>query len=555
MPTSQPAPRIDQSGRFIDTGTGLIVPETYQRARLAHLASLFGNGIKPEGFNQGVSLERDHDTYAVRFPAKGSGADDKISEAIVDGRVQNIGVSPVVAPQISAMVRRMQAQAVTATVDITGRKTPFGKARDAISRFNDSPLGVMDALETLTYRLCTYNRGAPIATVPITYAWEEWEANGLIVNPILTENQKEEDASRYWLAVDWSTFGTPVPYLPHPLDLEPTGNTEYPYWYRVRRQGKGDAWVLLHHSQIIEILPGKSAQAGIGTSAVWMCLGYLAEQFLIIEERAEKLLYTLTDGILLLGGVEGLTGDKIEEQIKANRAETLERGMNVAKGSTIITSPLNQVSVAQVTFRQPPGVEFKEWREYSEDVIAFCFGEPLSSMVVRGGVGFGAQADMAAENTAESGVNALLHKIGAALGAIYPRVQITVSRSNDRARRLNIETLSTFSNAAAGLIDRGVLTPEQALLIIDRDILAIPNDDTLTSSANPEDDETDTDQQANDTTADTQTEQMALRWALDVLHADPEVTITDEDVDAAIEDAGDIDAMLADLLNADTVEE
>ena len=487
---AQPRPEIDKYGRFIDSG-GLIVPETYTRNPSSAIVTHMDRVVSSKGFAQGLVLSRDESTLAVKFPRKGSGYDDLISQAIVDGRVANVGVSPVVAPQISAMVRRQQNQALSATIDVTGRPTPADKARDAIAMFNASPLGVSAALETMVYRLCTYNRGTPIATVPITFDFESWEEHGMIAHPILASRQKEENATRFWLEVDWQRFGTPVPFLPHPFDLEATGNEEYPYWYRATRTNGSRVWVLLHSSQIVPVLPGKSAQPGIGISSVWMCLGYLAENILIADERNEKMLYSLTDGVYIIGGVPDANPDEIKKQMEEGRIERYERGYRVAKGSDIIVSPLENVSVAQITLRQPPGIEFKDWREYSEDVIAFCFGESLSALVVRGGVGYGAQADAAIDNAAEAGIGAHLARIGSALGSIYPRVMISVTRINDRVARANIKAFTQFAAGARSMIEAGVLSADQVAKIIDRDILTLPEADEVTTSANAEDNEDD----------------------------------------------------------------
>ncbi|MBK8035309.1 MAG: hypothetical protein IPK17_38555 [Chloroflexi bacterium] len=547
MPANPPAPTADRYGRFVDSASGLVVPETYQRRAAQLFMTQMDSAITATGFNTGFAIDRDRHTLAARFPAKGSGLDDLVTQALVDGEIANVGVSPVVAPQISAMVRRQQNQADSASIELTGRKTPTGRAREAISRFNDSPLGATDALEHLVYGLCTYNRGAPIATVPITYDMAEWERYGLNAVPLVGEGESEADATKFYLEVDWSRFGTPTPYLPSVFDLEPTGVQEFPYWYHVKR-GDRWVWVLLHHSQIIPITPGKSAKPGIGTSPVWMCLGYLAEEILIKDERIEKMLYALTDGIILLGGVHELSGDKIKAQVEKGREEAIERGYAVAKGSTIITSPLDKVSYVQINFRQPSGIDFKEWREYTEDITAFCFGEPLSTMVVRGGVGYGAQAEEAGDNAADSGIGAMLHKIATALGAIYPRVQVTITRPNDRAQRLNIGTLATFASAMSQLPE-GTLSQAEIRAIIDRDILTIPQADvgTVSTSANADDDSSDEGVNAGANGATLEAAALIAELGFATLYTSDGVEITDDDVDQAIEEEVDD---VQDFLNA-----
>lgn len=494
MPPKPAPPSVDRYGLIVDPESGLSVPRAYRSIALTDVLSRVSGGVDGRGFSEGNALTRDPDTLAVKWPMKGSGLDEFVSQSIVDGTVANVGVSPVVAPQISAMVARQQKQAVTATIDLTGRAYPVRLARDAIARFNDSPMGVTDALQQIVYSLCTYNRGAPIATVPIVYALDRWEEYGLNIRPLVAENEKEESASRFYLEVDWVKHGTPIPYLPSIYDLEPSGIQEWPYWYRVLKDNR-PVWVLLHQTHILPFTPGKSSKFGIGTSPVWMCLGVLAEQILVIEERSEKLLYTMTDGITLLGGVESASGETILDAVAASRADAVSRGFVAAKGNTILTSPsADKVSIATVSFRQNPNVPFEGWRQYTEDVITFCFSETLSAMVIRGGVGFGVQSETASENAAETGVGAILYMTGATLGTIYPRVQVSVSRPNDRAQRLNIATLKTFSEASAPLIDRQVITPQEARAMIDRDIISIPEVgiDTVSTTANADDTTDDT---------------------------------------------------------------
>lgn len=564
-----PAPPEVRAGRFVDSGSGLLIPRGYTgpRVELNTVLAALGNGLTGRGFSQGTMLERDPATLAVRWPAKGSGYDDFVSQSIVDGTVANVGLSPVVAPQISAVVRRQQNQAATASIDLTGRSTPVKVARDAIARFNDSPMGATQALERIVYGICTYNRGAPIATVPIIHSFETWEANGLNIRPLPLSGETESTTSHFYLEVDWAKHGTPVPYLPSIYDLEPSGIQAWPYWYRVKVDNR-PVWVLLHHTHIIEFTPGVTGMPGIGTSPVWMCLGRLAEDILVIEERVEKALYTMTDGIIMLAGVEGTSGEQIEKRIKEARAEAETRGFVAAKPPVILTSPLaEKVGIARVNFREPNGVDFKAWREYNEDVIAQCFDIALSEIVTRGGVGYGAQAETVADNAAESGVGSILYKIGNALGAIYPRVSISVSRSNDRAQRLNIKTLTDFATGAAALVDRGILSASEVRSIINRDVLSIPEVgiDAVVATANTEDSDDAIDTNSGATTmnrSETPKRVNAARQRsksmrrFDTLFDDGDVIITDEDVELALQRARDrVDDDLYALLTATPVSE
>lgn len=223
-----------ESGYVVSPETGLVVPSSYNQAAMiqTQLASIQNQSIiNEEGYQNGVRLDRDSGTLIVKWPKKGSGYDDIYADAIVDGNVSNVGIAPVVAPYISAMVLRQQLQAETASIELTGRKTPVRLAREAIARFDDSPLGASDAIMDIVRSLRTYNRGAPIATVPITYDMAQWEQYGMEA----VEISHEKMPDRYYLQVDWSQVKHPVPFLPSIFDLEPTGNREWPYWYNATK--------------------------------------------------------------------------------------------------------------------------------------------------------------------------------------------------------------------------------------------------------------------------------------------------------------------------------
>lgn len=549
MPPQMSKPAL-RSGRFIDTKTGLIVPDTYQATPDYSRVTLLEEEGKLVPYNQGVTLDREPETLVVRWPRKGSGLDDLVCEAIVDGYVANVGVAPVIAPQISALLRKQQDQALSATVELVGKETPMKAARNAIARFNDSPMGITDGLKTMVHHLRTFNRGCPIATIPITYDMEQWESLGITPIPIVADGQPESGATKFYLEVDWSRLRYVVPYLPNPFDLTPTGSTEWPYWYRATYQGKA-RWILLHQTQIIPLIPGKTRMAGIGTSSVWMCLGYLAESILVLDARLERSINALSDGVYLFSGIEDDPAT-IKNTIKKNREESKDEGYFTAKGTTFITTP-NQARVVKITFREDDSVPFEERRQYNEDVLAICFGEPLSAVVIRGGVGYGVQSDEASNNSAETGIGSLLELIGLGLGAIYPRVQVTVSRPNDRAKRLNLGMFKDFTEAVQRLPE-DTLTRDELRIMINKDIWDIPDtgDDTLMTTADATEDQSDdgTATSSDDAPPDTDNDEMRA-LLLAVLTTNEEVTIETEDVDRALTKARTrVGQKLYDILNA-----
>lgn len=564
-----------ENGYIVDQGTGLYIPQSYRRhAPLSSVSSptavnsIGKSPITADGYNGGVRLQRDPDNLIVHWPQKGSGLDDIAGGAIVDGDIANVGASPVIAPQISALVRRQQDQAATAALTLSGRRTPVKKAKDALLRFNDSPMGSTQAVMQMVHDLRTYNRGAPLATVPIIYDVDKWSEYGLEPKPI------GEGGNLYYLEVDWSKVGSPVPFLPSIFDLEPTGNPIWPYWYFKQVGGKA-AWILLHHTHVLPLTPGVLSLPGVGLSSTWICLGILAESILIIDARIEKVANAVTDGIILVTGSDDNAED-LKGNIQSQRENNRSAGFSINKGYTLITSKDANAKVVQFQFRQDTGVPFKERREYEEDVIATAFSEPLSSLVTRGGVGYGAQAETTADNIGEMGIGALLHWIGVGLGAIYPRVQIAFSRPSDRAKRMKLADFKTFAEAVRSLPD-GTLEPEEVRAMLQRDVIDIPEsgeDNVMATAGSDEDSESegvngdgDTEtRDADDTSAADSQEaldanidkalMLAHRLTLEVLYDEDDVVITDEDVDTAIELAGErVSPDFADLLNAVAVEE
>lgn len=577
-------PKIEE-GYVLSPNTGLVVPSSYNQAAMmqSQMANIQQQSIITEdGYQHGVKLDRDSGTLIVKWPKKGSGWDDLCADAIVDGNVSNVGIAPVVAPYISAMVLRQQLQGLTASIELTGRKTPVRLAREAISRFDDSPLGASDAIMEIIRGLRTHNRGAPIATVPITYDMGQWQQYGMEA----IEISHEKMPNRYYLQVDWSQVKSPVPFLPNIFDLEPTGNREWPYWYHAR-DGKDKKWVLLHHSQIIPLTLGKTSVPNIGISSVWLCLKHISENILVVDERIERMVNALADGILGISGVSQ-TAEQIQKKLEEHKTTGKMKGNILAKGHAVFTSPFNKIQFESFSFREDDGIPFTERVAEMQDFIALAFQVPLSEVVTRGGVGFGSQADTTADVNSEGGVGALLRLIALSLGGIYRRVQVAVNRPNDRAQRLNYTTLGTFATAMKDLHANGkiVLTPEEQKSIINRDIIDIPETDleviaVTVTSEDSEDEETtnepieqdevpEKEEKSKGTADKDEDEEMALLWAnqqhLERLISDFEPlipegadeTIPASEIDPEAVDANEMDVYwdedYANLLNAEVLE-
>lgn len=491
------APTVDRGVIFTDSGiampasanrrsgTDRLLPNRKGLSKIINSRIDENNNRFRRGYCYGYTLDRDDCDLVIRWPCKGSGVDDVLSAALVDGQIANAGISPVVQPQIASLLKRQESQARTAEVALTGRKTPVSAAQNALARANDSPLGITQFISQLTYQLRVFNRGAPMATVPITYDSSLWETEGLTAVPL------GENKNVYYLEVDWSVRKTAIPYLPPVWDLWPSDNPTWPYWFRTKIDDT-DSWVLLHCSQIISILPGSALYGAgfggakvpiVGTSTVYMLWGILAEHVLKVDARTDRLINRVTDGFLALSGIEQ-TPSEVKEEIESEKAVD---DVNLSMNYTVLTSP-ERVFIDSFTFRDDP-VEWEQWREYAEDIIALAFEEPLQALVQRGGLSVH-QSETAAEDAADAGVNSVLDLVGKALGAIYPRVQVAVTRQNDAAQRLNVGMFREFADAVRGLPE-DTLTRDEIRALIERDIFEIPatGDDTVTDSATDDTDD------------------------------------------------------------------
>ena len=445
---------------YIQTASGLVVPPDHLR-QTTSAASTDSDLARystwsAHGFSFGTRLERDPETLIIHWAPKGSGIDDKLAAAIADGTVANVGIAPVLFDQLSALLRRRQDLIRSASVVVTGKEYTTNRVTNALARFNDSPTGILDGISQILYQLDVYNRGAPIATIPITWPSATWPDQGMTLRPIL--DAKGKPSGRYYIDMDWRGR-TPVPYLPSVFRLQPTNNAEWPYWYQTDVDGTR-SWILLHNSQIIAILSGRSAQPGIGTSPLWICLPVLAEHALAIDERYEKLIDQPSEGLI---GISGVT----------QSAEQLRTKIESEDHSWTLLAGPDKIHFDSYSFRQSDGVAWQTRQQHFEDVLAQAFHEHLSAVVIRGGIGYGVQGETAADTVAEGSVFAILQSIEVALGTIYPAVQIAVTKANDRARRLQLELLDAFAAAIHKLPDN-TLTRDEIRALIDRDLITIP---------------------------------------------------------------------------------
>lgn len=509
----------------VTTASGIILPPSMYKSNLAvvpgekgsniaYLQSRY-NQLQQTGFHGGTPITREPETMIVCFPEKYSGIDDFMMGEIIDGNVRNIGPSPVVSSLLSAAVMKQIAQVSNADITLTGKNTPTKKARDGIAWWNDSPTGAVYGLARMAYQLLVYNRGAPIATVPIIYGFDQWQDFGLIAHPMPNKDQKAEDAVYWWLEVDWQKHGSPIPYLPSVFDLEATGNQEWPYWYRVKVEKK-DRWILLHHSQIIPVLPGYSQKDGYGTSAAWLITEPLSMFIISQDAKMEELVNAPTTGIVGISGTEESPAD-IKKRMEDDRKRAIAGGSYFDKSPFIIVSPDKEIKFNTFSFRN-----FKAWKEEDiqrfEDRVATVLRMSLNELgISRKGVGYAGQAQTTANLTADSGAGYLLSLIASALGSIYPRVQVSANRPNDLARQQQLTDFKMLADGVKGLPD-GVLNAQEIRAMIENLVgIKIPEAGDAVTTSPGSDDTTDIAQDpdpTNDTDPQVQ-ENQALHAAIE----------------------------------------
>jgi hypothetical protein len=495
---------VVQDNNIVDEATGLYLPSSIVKGRASGMSKDMPEALKRmlnekgvydlgliQGFYQGgYSINRDTSTLIMHIPTKGSDSSELLMSAMASGEVNNVGASPVVSSQLIGLIRRQQVQAGNIELNLTGRVTPTNKARNAIMRFNDSPLGVTQSVSDMVYNLRVYCRGCPIATVPIGYDISVWPENGLGLIPI--EIDGEESDKIFYLNVDWDRVKTPVPYIYDPLRFRQSGLPTWPYWF-LADDGGAERWVLLHQSHVIPVVPGNSLRYDslLGTSSVWIMLEHLSEQVLVIEERIERKISSATNGLLGISGITQ-TGKQVADEIDLQTEIRRMENKYFSSDYTILTGK-DRIAFTFLPLRQGDGIPLQERREYFEDALSLAFNEPLTAIVSRGGIGFATNAAEQSNTTSDTGVTAILSALEIVLGTIYPRVQVSVSRQNDPAQRLNVATLKDFSSAIQDLnasTPEGVLTTEEIRALIDRDLFEIPEIDqeTVQAGATADDD-------------------------------------------------------------------
>lgn len=473
---------IEQNGHYVqDTRTGLLIPRSMNSGvYVTYHTHLTAQGGFPLG---GIPIQRDEKTGIWKIPGYGTGFDDFFMRLIVRGNVTNVGISPVVDAGLSSLVAKMQSMASTWEVLLTGKATPVNRASEIISMANDSQVGVGDFISKFIGSLLVDNRGAFVSYVPLrTIEYEQWEGYGMRAVP-LDSSAPEDQQEYYFLDMETADFRSAQGlWTLDGLQCYPTGNSEWPFWYRIKRAEKRDAWVLIHRdfgTQILAHIGGEETYwAGFGQSPTWRYLNILSQEIIRVENDVEAMLNKPPDGIVYASGLD--TPSALGDAMKGHIESREQGGILYYPGTVFFGSVSEAAKVGLLQFTNPPaGYNFDTWKTWREDMLSLCFGVSAPWVVTRIGTGSLTQSGITHEISAQSGIAHLRNSIQAVLSsAVPPRVGVRVHFKSDRQTRFQVETLDILSSAIGRLQDAGggaTLTVPEIRTIVEQHGLDIPS--------------------------------------------------------------------------------
>lgn len=461
---------VTSDSGFVSRRSGLLVPRGVGGDLVMSSYNRLWDGMGGLAAG-GVMLHRDKDTGIWQVPGYGSGWDDYYMRAIVRGDIGNVGIAPTIDPLLSTLVSKLSAMASTWQILLTGRRTPVRKLAEVIARANDSHVGAGDFIADYTGTHLVDNRGAFVSQVPLeTVAFEKWAEYGMNAIPQPREGEKESEATYFVLDMTaealrenrglWMIDG---------LDCFPTGNREWPFWYRARRAGEPDAWVLIHRdfgSQIVHpIGPHDRKWRAYGQSPTWRYLNVLGQAIMMQQLDVEAMLNRPPDGIIWGSGLD--VPDQLNQMVRAYQQQVKEGGSMYYPGVIWAGSVSESSKIAVVEFSKPPaGYDFNQWRAMKEDYLTATFFVNVSQLVSRFGEGAFTQTQVTDEIQSETGIAHLRKSIEIVLGYVAPpRVTITVNWLSDRQKRYQVETLKSMADGIKQLQEAGMETGEPTFTV------------------------------------------------------------------------------------------
>lgn len=422
---------------IIDESTGLVV------ARVGDEAAYVRNERLYERVGQqGFALDRDQETTIIKWPQRGSGLDDLTYHEIVTGNVRNVGVHPTPDPIMSSLVESLTNEASIAEITLMAGASRIDEVRAAINMAGDSVTGAAKLLGDFTFGHYVYNRGNAIDLVGASsYAFDQWQENGLVAVPLLAEGEREQDATRFYLEETPVDFSRPLRLI-DPWRYIPTGNAEWPVMLPKKSAERGiTVYVYLHQDQISLIQTQYS-------SSVHRYMAIFASAVVFeLEGGIEKMLNEPEDGLIFFSGVGQKDGDRIRDQVIVEDEEARESGRILQQGYHIVTATEPRARAVQLTWRDLKEVDYRQ-RVLN---MAACFDVNAMDYFPIEGIGYTGQASTQSFKSGTRGVMIPLGIFGRMIMSIFPRVYASVTLPNSRADEMRLDNLGKLRDAVGDL--------------------------------------------------------------------------------------------------------
>jgi hypothetical protein len=459
-----------------DSSTGLVIPLATANALIPG-STIFGFDHPLAGHINvradsrlavsgaaGVNIAKDEDTGVPFWPAYGSGMDDFVMRAMVQGNMANVGQTPVPIPMLSSIVTKIQNMVGSWEIKVRGKKSPVNKTLDLIARANDSPFGASDFVKSVMGAVLVDNRGAICAQVPIGHIpFDEWDQYGM--ETVEIRGKKPGETKLYTLTMTDEAFRENQGiYSLDGLTCLPTGVYEWPFWIRkYSKQLKKDVWVLIHRDFGFQVLsrvgPQDDSKPGLGQSPTWRYSPYQLRAVIMDRLNYERMVAQPPAGIVWVSGLD--TPTQFRDQLKAFQNERSQEGIFFYPGVFFGGSRGSDSKINLVPWSEPPpGYTPEQYFNEAIDVLAACFHMSVTQLLVRLGEGAMTQSDVSSAMEAETALAWMRSTMEQIWNHIAPpRVMVTVIWTSDRQKAQQITMAREFSLALSR-----ITRPEQDFL-------------------------------------------------------------------------------------------
>jgi hypothetical protein len=442
---------LTKQGWTLDNDTGLMVPTPSAGSGAGYAIHPFQdpnrrqilkNPVKVD--DKGVFLQHEEQTGVAFWPLYATGWDDALMRAMAQGYMINAeSQTPVPMTMFSTLIAKRQGMAGTWTTVVKGRKSPVGRFLDVLSRANDSQFGPSEFVSQFIGALDTDNRGAMGVQVPIgQFPFDEWERLGMTVEPV--EAGRREDLGV--LRMDTPTFrANQGIWMLDGLNCFPTGNPEYPFWYRAYSvEQKRWMYTLIHRDfgfQIIQqIGPRNDRYAGYGQSGAWRFSPYMIKQMALQRMDWEHLINQPPRGIVWASGLD--TPTQFRDSLRAFHEDREENEVLFYPGVLFGGSRNSDAAIRMIPWTEPPaGYEPKAWIDEVVSNLASAFHMNETHLRLKLGEGALTQSGVAEGLEAETSIAWMRTKIEQVYNHLSPpRVIVSVVWQSDRTKRYAVES-------------------------------------------------------------------------------------------------------------------